>query len=493
MLRRLVTALALILSTAVLAPTPGIAEPAGPSEEVGALDVPADRYLPLIFVHGFMGSGQQFESQALRFTSNGHPAELIEMFEHDSLAWPGSQDQVWAGLDALIDRVLTESGADAVNLIGHSQGTGVVQGYLGSDDARADRVAAYVNLDGGSGGAVPDSVRSLAIWGEGDPNRTLPGADNITFADQAHTEVVNSPETFTAIHEFLFDEAPTVTEVIGEDDAVTVSGRVVLFPANRGAEGSWMQVWEVDPESGRPTGAPVAELTIPADGAFGPLTLRPGVRHEFLIDHGADGQHHVHLRPFHRSTRWTRILTSEPDGLANSFWEPSETSQNLSILRNKEWWSDQGAESDVLEINGQNILGDDVSPRINRTIGIFVHDAGSDGISGSVPDPAPTGLPFLTGVDLVIPAADPAPGTTSVRAIPRRGAGEESVCLPNLSSAKHRMSVQFDSFHRILDEDGAERIRPAEPTCVDVGVVPDRGAGDADPAIPVPGRPSYTG
>src|SRR5699024_927497 len=123
MLRRLLTALVLIASTMATAPLHSSAEP-------------ADEYLPLILVHGFMGSGQQFESQALRLVSNGHPADLIEMFEHDSLAWPDSQDQVWEGLDALIDQVLAESGADAVNLIGHSQGTGVLQGYLG-DPSRA--------------------------------------------------------------------------------------------------------------------------------------------------------------------------------------------------------------------------------------------------------------------------------------------------------------------------------------------------------------------
>jgi triacylglycerol esterase/lipase EstA (alpha/beta hydrolase family) len=31
---------------------------------------------PMIFVHGGAGSAQQFESQALRFASNGYPPEL---------------------------------------------------------------------------------------------------------------------------------------------------------------------------------------------------------------------------------------------------------------------------------------------------------------------------------------------------------------------------------------------------------------------------------
>ena len=39
---------------------------------------------PVIFVHGFVGSGGQFESQAMRFTSNGYPADAIGVEEYDS-------------------------------------------------------------------------------------------------------------------------------------------------------------------------------------------------------------------------------------------------------------------------------------------------------------------------------------------------------------------------------------------------------------------------
>jgi len=40
--------------------------------------------MPVIFVHGGAGSAAQFESQAMRFTSNGYPAECIMAFEYDS-------------------------------------------------------------------------------------------------------------------------------------------------------------------------------------------------------------------------------------------------------------------------------------------------------------------------------------------------------------------------------------------------------------------------
>jgi triacylglycerol esterase/lipase EstA (alpha/beta hydrolase family) len=44
---------------------------AAPAAETKAQ--PAFNRNPVIFVHGFVGSGAQFESQKMRFTSNGYP------------------------------------------------------------------------------------------------------------------------------------------------------------------------------------------------------------------------------------------------------------------------------------------------------------------------------------------------------------------------------------------------------------------------------------
>ncbi len=485
MMHRLVRAAAavLVVATAVFTAFPA-----------GAQEAPGNR--PMIFVHGFMGSGMQFEAQALRFTSNGFPADHIEVFEHDSLAWPGSQTAVWGRLDEQIADLLAATGADQVDLLGHSQGTGVVQGYLNSDPSRAAQVAHYVNLDGGAGGTVPADVETLAVWGEGDPSREIPGATNVRFPDQAHTEVVNSPETFVEIHRFLTGTEPAVDDVVrADDDSVEVSGRVQLFPQNAGATDATLRIYEVEPATGeRLDETPISTVELAGDGAWGPVDVDPDAYHEFAVTRDASA-HHIYAQPFPRDNRWVHLLTSEPGGLADSFWEVTDDHSNLVIFRNKEWWGDQGAAGDTLAIDGQSILNAAISPRANRTIGIFVHDNGVDATSDLSAPVAPTGLPFLTGVDLFIPAASPPEATVGIVATPRLGDGPEAVCIPNWASSTDRSSVQFASYHHLVDSDGNPTEGHPAPACASPAARPGGPStpAPAAPATPVVADPAYTG
>src|ERR1700730_6599117 len=121
----IVAAVTVVLSVPML----GLALPSAGAE---ARSTEVGRPRPVIFVHGFVGSGAQFESQAMRFTSNGYPAGLIAVEEYDSTFATTTMAKVWGDLDRLVSQLLTKSGADKVDLVGHSLGTAVSQGYLGS-------------------------------------------------------------------------------------------------------------------------------------------------------------------------------------------------------------------------------------------------------------------------------------------------------------------------------------------------------------------------
>jgi len=224
--RRLLSAL--VGATLAIA---GLSLPAVPSPLSAAEPASAHGrglYRPVIFVHGGAGSAAQFQTNSKRLASNGYPAELIEAQEYDSLNFATILPQVFAELDARITRLLATSRADKVDMLGHSLGTFVMQGYLSSSPERAARVAHYVNLDGRPAAAPPGGVPTLAVWGEGDPARTIAGATNVSFPDQSHTQVVTSDETFVEIYRFFTGREPRTTRVL--PGPTLLSGRAVLFP-----------------------------------------------------------------------------------------------------------------------------------------------------------------------------------------------------------------------------------------------------------------------
>src|SRR5688572_11756375 len=92
--------------------------------------------LPIVFVHGYLGSGAQYRSQAMRFDSNGYPASRIRAFDYSTDA---------SGLDAFIDNVRQEFGVSQVRVAAHSLGTLHMLSYL-LNPFQAAKVQRYVAL-----------------------------------------------------------------------------------------------------------------------------------------------------------------------------------------------------------------------------------------------------------------------------------------------------------------------------------------------------------
>jgi hypothetical protein len=411
---------------------------------------PATRHRPVIFVHGAAGSAQQFESQAQRFASNGYPADIIEGHEYDSPSIATILDQVWAGLDQRIDRLLASTGADRVDLLGHSLGTFVMQGYLASSPARAAKVAHYVNLDGRPAAAPPGGVPTLAVWGEGDPARTIVGATNVTFPGQAHTQVVTSPETFTEVYRFFTGRAPRTTRIVPQPPGRTnLSGRVVLFPSNVGVSAARLEVYQVSTLTGRRRHArPDAVLPLSADGSFGPWRASGTARYEFALVRAGAATHHFYFQPFRRTDRLIRLLAGVPGEGLGALVETSDRHTALTVSRNKEWWGDQGAGNDALWVNGVNVLNAANAPRAKRVIGIFAYDRFVDGESDlSAPIPVFFAQPFITGMDVFVPAAPAHRGLVSVLTRPR-GGGVDLLTVPNWPSSEHRITIHVPDYVR---------------------------------------------
>ena len=409
---------------------------------------------PVIFVHGGSGSGAQFESQQMRLTSNGFPQKRIHVLEYDTLAsLDATIDQVHASLDALIEKVKAKTGKPKVDVLGHSRGTTVMHGYLESPE-RAANVRRYVNIDGRTSDTPPGGVPTLAIWaavrtlGPGDgEERSIGGATNVTIPNQTHVQVATSKESFTPILEFLIGKKPKTTKIKKGKKKISVAGRAVVFPQNDGVPvGTELEVWKLKGGSGERKGRkPVEEPNLTANGAWGPLKLQRGKRYEFALLRDDGSVHHLYPEPFLRNDRLVRLLSSIPNQGIESLLTFDERSTGMVISRYKELWGDAGAQSDVLRVNGLNILTPATSPVSNTTIGVFVGDFNQNGASDpTTPNPVLFGLPFLTGVDVFIPAASPPNDTVEV-SLTSRGKGKpRSLNVPNWRSSTDRVSLIFN-------------------------------------------------
>jgi hypothetical protein len=426
----------------------------------GQIKAPAN-IKPIVFVHGFAGSAAQFESQAMRFESNGYPASYISAFEYDSAGGLSPQfppASVLDGVDQVVDAVLKDTGADKVDLIGHSLGTRVSQAYLTSSPERAAKIAHYVNIDGQPNTELPGGVPTLALWADRRPPAfpqagEIVGATNVTLQNVTHVECATCPEAFVEMFKFLAGQPPATDKIMAEPSGkIQLAGRAVIFPKNIGVQdtGATLEIWEVDGKTGARTGSqPQAAYPIGGTGAWGPFDASSGVNYEFCLQQEPFATHY-YFEPFIRSDYLIRLNTEEPGQGLSSHADTSDHQSNMLIMRNKELWGDQGADSDVLTVNGSNICTPTICPLDKLIIAIFVNDNGADGksdLTAPIPYFYTAVSYFISGADVYVPADNPPSGTVPLVLTPRGGGGKTQVInVPNWVSIKDRISVQFNDF-----------------------------------------------
>ena len=92
---------------------------------------------PIVMVHGFLAAGDTYANHAMRFTSNGYCVSHLFVFDWNTL---NRRTDHTANLDAFIDWVLAATGAEQVDLAGHSAGGALSYEYL-EEEPRAAKVA----------------------------------------------------------------------------------------------------------------------------------------------------------------------------------------------------------------------------------------------------------------------------------------------------------------------------------------------------------------
>lgn len=406
---------------------------------------------PIVFVHGLAGSGDQFQAQALRFASNGYPEHFVFGFDHNSLYEPDRQEN----LKAFIKKVIAQTGYDKIDLAGHSMGTSISQEYL-EDEEQAAQIAHYINIDGVGEDYLPGGVPTLNIMATGIAAE-IPGAINIQLTGNTHVQAVSSPVVFAHMYEFLTGDAPATTDILPSSSSnIEIQGRLVIFISNTVPENGYMNIYEVDPNTGhRLNPVPVYSQLIDMDGYFG-FTGKRYSAYEFKISRPSQPeQGHYYYEPFVRSDYLVRLKYSEPGSTLYDAIERDTDAAALVIIRNREFQGSNDSDTgvDSIKINGleacEDVLSGGDGVMNSGPIGIIVYDRRSDNESNLdylgilTWDATVDWMPFLSILDHYMPGNATASGTNTVVVTDRFTGRVQTIQVPTWESTTHTSMVQF--------------------------------------------------
>ncbi|MFT6211342.1 MAG: pimeloyl-ACP methyl ester carboxylesterase [Bacteroidia bacterium] len=373
----------------------------------GGIDVTCDTtFNPVVMCHGLLASGDTYASQVKRFTQNNYCGNSTYVFDWNTLGGGSSVD----GLDDFIDDILSSTGAEQVELVGHSAGGGLGYDYL-ADATRAGKVAHYVHLGSSpqTGSAGPNGeVPTLNIYSPYDAvvdGEDIPGATNVSLDLKDHYEVATSLETFSEMFKFFRGEAPSST-VIVSDEKRRVCGKVLTLGENEPLIDATVNVYKLNSGTGeRLEAQPLVTYMTDGVGDWGSFNAEKDAHYEFEVisANAADRKLHYYREPFLTSDGLVYLRAFPPTtSLAGTLLASLPEDDNQAVVIS--FTSSQAVinNRDVMTTEGYNLSTAEFASEDNTTIAYFLYDDGN-----SQTDETEVGLfgftPFLTGVDVFFP------------------------------------------------------------------------------------------
>ena len=334
---------------------------------------------PIVFVHGNGDDAAKWMPVIWLFESNGYPREKLYAVRFtnpaaradDTVPEPhrsSTVDQA-SELSAMVTRVLLETKASKVALVGSSRGGLTIRNYLknaggaavvshailcgtpnhgvyrvpnragnefngssafltklneGNETVpgvafltiRSDKLDKYAQPDGRPAGM------SIAQTGVNYDGPELVGAKNVVLPSLDHREVAFHPNAFAEMYRFVVGKEPSTREVQPEDNVSIsglVTGTVGMASTNLPASKARVQVFALQPGKAEREKAPVYDAVTKDDGAWGPIRVDPKRHYEFVLER--EGKTVRYFRsPFLRSSKLVnlRLRAAPPENAAQS-------------------------------------------------------------------------------------------------------------------------------------------------------------------------------
>lgn len=367
--------------------------------------------LPIVFVHGFLGSGDTYSTQFQRFIANGYLPSQLNVFDWNSV---GAKNNTIHLLDSFITKVLAKTGASSVNLVGHSAGGGVGYGYLNNPE-RALNVANYVHI-GSSKQTKPaginGQINTLNIYSLGDKvvkSGDIPGALNVQQKESDHYEVATSEASFWSMFHFF---NPTITnqQKVKIKKQPIIAGKACLMGENTPLVNASVEVYPIQLNKGiRMDSKPIVEFKTDEQGNWGPFKAQAAVAYEFVLK-PASGQRTVHYfhEPFTSDDPLVYLRALPKSGMTALLLNTLPATDQQTVLAIFSSNRAVIAGRDSLTIDGLNLSSSAISPASKTAIANFIFENGDGNSTGNL-IPSFKAVPFMNGIDFLLDPNDSKP------------------------------------------------------------------------------------
>jgi pimeloyl-ACP methyl ester carboxylesterase len=327
---------------------------------------------PLVFVHGSGDSAAVWMTQLWRLETLGFPREKLfalnladpQARADDATPQPGrsSSEEQRRELQAGVEAARAATGVAQVGIIAHSRGGLTARNLLSTPEIAAgvshlvlcgapnhgvfnseEGLGSEFNAKGrflsrlnGGASEAPAGVKTLCIISDGYDKFAQPeviaggkaggpgpgfwgpaltGAQNLVVGRLDHRELAFSARAFREIHRFVAGREPERLTVVPEAQPVLdglVTGNPKGTPTNRPLPDATVEIFEVDAQTGARKGDPIHQKITGADGRWGPVSVRPDMRLEFVITAPGHPATHIYRSPFPRSTSVLHLRPARP-------------------------------------------------------------------------------------------------------------------------------------------------------------------------------------
>jgi len=370
-----------------------------------------DDFVPIVFVHGYTGSGDSYYNIIQYFRSNGYPESKLYTYDWNTII-NNAPDKVFP-LNRFIEDVKAKTGYDKVNIVGHSLGGQLTFNYCKKAEFapninRLAWIAPFLE----DRTRIPDStIATLNIRTNTDfvvPDTSfIPNAINIVIPNKDHNEIASCEESFVELFKF-FNEGEIPTTSIPEEDNIEIAGRVVSFLENSVSVNDKIEIYEVSELDGaRLNSRPVATLYTDFQGYFENFRAKKNTYYEFKVSTGKPGDRPIHhyFEPFKNSAHLLYLRTYPPStsllNIVLSALFNFNQNQGISIFVSfsKALWLGR----DELTINNYDCMNSTFTDIELNALGLFMADFNRNAVSDNTSNPVFEALIGFGGIDMSLP------------------------------------------------------------------------------------------